>query len=224
MIKKIKMIGLVLMTIALLLLIVSCKPAQDDLTDEQLKAEMEKLPAEELDQIAAEEQTEQKAIAGQAYASDRTVTIGEYKVSLAKAAAIAKELVEKRKANSNPTVVQEPTANVPTSPPPPSLKTGECLKITLLPYNEKAVEQSKANRKLVCETISCKFADPQTAPPFKAEDDVCFGEKLTGCPKVAFYAFEGAEFQTGRENLCKSVSGCVYKQGKTPSQDTCIKQ
>ncbi len=207
------------------LLVMGCKPTQTDkLSDEQIKAEMEKLPAEELDQIAAEEQTEQKAIAGQAYASDRTVTIGEYKVPVAKAAAIAKELLEKRKIETNPTIVQEPTINVPTSPPPPSLKTGECLKITLLPYNEKAVEQSKANRKLVCETISCKFADPQTVPPFKAEDDVCFGEKLTGCPKVAFYAFEGAEFQAGREDLCLSVSGCVYKQGKTPSQDTCIKQ
>lgn len=123
---------------------------------------------------------------------------------------------------NSPTVTEQPAAKVP-SPPTPSLKAGECIKITLLPYSENAV-QSKVNRKIVCESVSCKFADPQTAPPLNPEDDTCFGDKMTGCPKVAFYAFEGSVYQAGRESLCKSVSGCVYKQGATASTDTCSKQ
>ncbi len=223
--KTIKIIGLVLIIVSLLLLVVSCTPAQkNEVSDAQLKAEMGKLPPEKLNQIVAQkEQADQNPIAGQAYAN-KGLAIGQYQVPLERAAAIAKLLLAEKNAatEAKPTVAEQPAVKTPTTPPP-SLKVGECLKITLLPYSNNAVE-SRVDRKIVCESVSCKFGDPQTAPPFKSEDDTCFGDKMTGCPKVSFYAFEGSVFQAGRESLCKSVSGCVYKQGATASTDTCSKE
>ncbi len=164
--KEIKRIGLVLIIVSLLLLIVSCTPAQkNEGINTQPKVE-----------------------------------------------------------NTNtPPVAEQPAATAPSPTATNQLKAGECLKITLLPYNENAV-QSRVNRKIVCESVSCKFGDPQTMAPFNPEDDTCFGDKMTGCPKVAFYAFEGSVYQAGRKDLCESVSGCVYKQGKSASQDTCLEQ
>ncbi|MBI2668449.1 hypothetical protein HYX14_01270 [Candidatus Woesearchaeota archaeon] len=127
-----------------------------------------------------------------------------------------------------------PEAVKPTGP--------TCLAVNLLPYqttNKLAQYLSQKARKETCESVGCTFQGMQAEGisltgltstqilealanvEFDVNDDACIGQAPTVCPDVSKYYFKTTEAEVARQNLCKTVSGCTYLNGKCGKSEIC---